>query len=91
MIRLFTQFRASIISIRTIRKKANSKGMMPKLRARLTRWRRVSTATVVSSLKTSKVIKIKTPIVASVLAMGVLAIMDMIEFFKVEIIEIPRC
>ena len=32
-------------------------------------------------------IKIKTPIVASVLAMGVLAIMDMIEFFKVEIID----
>lgn len=61
------------------------------LSARLIRCNRLSAATLMSSFRTSKVIKIKTPIVASVLAMGVLAIMDMIEFFKVEIIEIPRC
>lgn len=64
---------------------------MPMLSARLIRCNRLSAVTLMSSFRTSKVIKIKTPIVASVLAMGVLAIMDMIEFFKVEIIEIPRC
>lgn len=61
------------------------------LSARLIRCNRLSAVTLMSSFSTSKVIKTKTPIVASVLAMGVLAIMDMIEFFKVEIIEIPRC
>ena len=61
------------------------------LSARLIHCNRLSAVTLMSSFRTSKVIKIKTPIVASVLAMGVLAIMDMIEFFKVEIIEIPRC
>lgn len=61
------------------------------LSARLIRCNRLSAVTLMSSFRTSKVIKTKTPIVASVLAMGVLAIMDMIEFFKVEIIEIPRC
>lgn len=64
---------------------------MPMLSARLIRCNRLSAVTLMSSFSTSKVIKTKTPIVASVLAMGVLAIMDMIEFFKVEIIEIPRC
>lgn len=51
------------------------------LSARLIRCNRLSAVTLMSSFRTSKVIKTKTPIVASVLAMGVLAIMDMIEFF----------
>lgn len=49
------------------------------LSARLIRCNRLSAVTLMSSFRTSKLIKTKTPIVASVLAKGLLVSMDTFE------------
>ena len=61
------------------------------LSARLIRCNRLSAVTLMSSFRTSKVIKTKTPIVASVLAKGLLVSMDTFEIVTSIGSKFPMC